>query len=156
MARLQAGIEPIAPNELTRAANPHRAISVPMPKIIAKRYARVPANFTKQKRPPKGALFVWWRRRGSNQSRPMSSPEQQTPTARLVCQCQTPSQGVTWESLPTRPNKKGPQRGPSCLVEAAGIEPASASPPLRGLHAYSVFNLIAGYPTGRENLKPAQ
>ena len=42
------------------------------------------------------------------------------------------------------------------LVEAAGIEPASASPPLRGLHAYSVFNLIAGYPTGREDLKPAQ
>jgi hypothetical protein len=36
------------------------------------------------------------------------------------------------------------------------IEPASASPPLRGLHAYSVFNLIAGYPTGRENLQPAQ
>ena len=41
-------------------------------------------------------------------------------------------------------------------MEAAGIEPASASPPLRGLHAYSVFNLIAGYPTGREDLKPAQ
>ena len=38
------------------------------------------------------------------------------------------------------------------LVEAAGIEPASASPPLRGLHAYSVINLITGYPTGRENL----
>ena len=42
------------------------------------------------------------------------------------------------------------------LVEAAGIEPASASPPLRGLHAYSVFDLIAGYPTGREGLKPVQ
>jgi len=42
------------------------------------------------------------------------------------------------------------------LVEAAGIEPASASPPLRGLHAYSVFNLVAGYPTGREDLKPVQ
>jgi len=25
------------------------------------------------------------------------------------------------------------------LVETAGIEPASASPPLLGLHAYSVF-----------------
>jgi len=42
------------------------------------------------------------------------------------------------------------------MVEAAGIEPASASPPLRGLHAYSVFNLIAGYPTGRENQQPVQ
>ena len=37
-------------------------------------------------------------------------------------------------------------------MEAAGIEPASASPPLRGLHAYTVFNLITGYPTGREDL----
>jgi len=36
------------------------------------------------------------------------------------------------------------------VVEAAGIEPASVSPPLRGLHAYSVFNLANGYPTGRE------
>ena len=36
------------------------------------------------------------------------------------------------------------------------IEPASASPPLRGLHAYSVFNLIAGYPTGREDQQPVQ
>jgi hypothetical protein len=34
----------------------------------------------------------------------------------------------------------------------AGIEPASASPPRRGLHAYSVFTLITGYPTGREKL----
>ena len=42
------------------------------------------------------------------------------------------------------------------VVEAAGIEPASASPPLRGLHAYSVFSLAAGYPTGRENLQPVQ
>ena len=31
------------------------------------------------------------------------------------------------------------------------IEPASVSPPLRGLHAYSVFDLVTGYPTGREN-----
>ena len=36
------------------------------------------------------------------------------------------------------------------------IEPASASPTLRDLHAYSVFNLVAGYPTGRENQQPAQ
>jgi len=36
------------------------------------------------------------------------------------------------------------------------IEPASASPPLRGLHAYSVFNLVAGYPTGREDQQPVQ
>ncbi len=42
------------------------------------------------------------------------------------------------------------------MVEMAGLEPASASPTLRGLHAYSVFNLIAGYPTGREDLQPAQ
>ena len=40
------------------------------------------------------------------------------------------------------------------MVEAAGIEPASASPPPRGLHAYTVFNLAAGYPTGMENQQP--
>jgi len=39
-------------------------------------------------------------------------------------------------------------------VEVVGIEPTSASPTLRALHAYSVFNLAAGYPTGRENLQP--
>ncbi len=44
----------------------------------------------------------------------------------------------------------------SLLVEVARIELASASPTLRGLHAYTVFNLTAGYPTGRENLQPAQ
>jgi len=37
------------------------------------------------------------------------------------------------------------------LVEAAGFEPASASPPLRDLHAYSVFSLVTSYPTGRED-----
>ncbi len=42
------------------------------------------------------------------------------------------------------------------LVEVARIELASASPLLRGLHAYSVFDLTAGYPTGRENLQPVQ
>ena len=40
---------------------------------------------------------------------------------------------------------------PVCLVEAAGIEPASASPPLRGLHAYSAFDLVTGYPADGEN-----
>jgi len=39
-------------------------------------------------------------------------------------------------------------------VEAAGIEPASASPLPRGLHAYTVFNLAVSYPTGRENRQP--
>ena len=33
------------------------------------------------------------------------------------------------------------------LVEAAGIEPASASSPLYALHAYSVINLTNGNPT---------
>ena len=42
------------------------------------------------------------------------------------------------------------------LVEVARIELASASPLLRGLHAYSVFNLTAGYPTGRENSQPVR
>jgi len=37
------------------------------------------------------------------------------------------------------------------LVEVAGIEPASASPPHQDLHAYSVINLAISYPTGREN-----
>jgi len=36
-------------------------------------------------------------------------------------------------------------------VEVARIELASANPPPQGLHAYSVFNLAMGYPTGREN-----
>ena len=40
------------------------------------------------------------------------------------------------------------------LVEAAGIEPASASDPLQALHVYSVFNLAESYPTGRENSQP--
>jgi len=31
------------------------------------------------------------------------------------------------------------------LVEAAGIEPASVSPPHWGLHAYSVKSLISSY-----------
>ena len=42
------------------------------------------------------------------------------------------------------------------MVEAAGIEPASANPLPSGLHAYSVINLTACYPTGRENRQPAQ
>lgn len=42
------------------------------------------------------------------------------------------------------------------LVEVVGIEPTSASPTLRALHAYTVFNLAAGYPTGRENSQPVQ
>ena len=42
------------------------------------------------------------------------------------------------------------------MVEAAGIEPASASPPLRGLHAYPDIDLTPDYPPGREDPKPAQ
>jgi len=42
------------------------------------------------------------------------------------------------------------------MVEVVGIEPTSASPTLRALHAYSVFNLAVGYPTGRENSQPVQ
>jgi hypothetical protein len=37
------------------------------------------------------------------------------------------------------------------MVEAAGIEPASASDSLSALHAYPPINLIRGYPVGREN-----
>jgi len=55
----------------------------------------------------------------------------------------------------TTKTKKPPDGGFFVVVEVVGIEPTSASPPLRGLHAYSVFNLIAGYPTGRENSQPA-
>ena len=42
------------------------------------------------------------------------------------------------------------------VVEVVGIEPTSASPLRQGLHAYSVFNLTTSYPTGREDLQPAQ
>src|SRR5690606_25923399 len=54
--------------------------------------------------------------------------------------------------------KKGQQRTVDLLVlvEAAGIEPASASPTFRALHAYSVFVLAAGYPTDREDPQPAR
>ncbi len=52
--------------------------------------------------------------------------------------------------------KKPPKGGFLVLVEVVGIEPTSASPTLRGLHAYTVFNLAVSYPTGRENLQPAQ
>ncbi len=42
------------------------------------------------------------------------------------------------------------------VVEVVGIEPTSASPLPKGLHAYSVFNLTTSYPTGREDSQPAQ
>jgi hypothetical protein len=41
------------------------------------------------------------------------------------------------------------------MVEAAGIEPASASFRQQGLHAYSAIGLILSYPAVRENLRPA-
>ena len=50
--------------------------------------------------------------------------------------------------------KKKPQLitvGASVLVEAAGIEPASASPLPSDLHAYPAFCLTGSYPTGRDN-----
>ena len=54
------------------------------------------------------------------------------------------------------PTKKAAKWRPLMLVEVARIELASASPTLRALHAYSVFNLTACYPTGRENSQPVQ
>jgi len=59
---------------------------------------------------------------------------------------------------PTSFCKFGPcqSAGPWNLVEVVGIEPTSASPTLRDLHAYTVFNLTAGYPTGREDSQPVQ
>ena len=42
------------------------------------------------------------------------------------------------------------------LVEAAGIEPASASPLPWDLHAYSAFCLTGSYPTDRDNRQPVQ
>jgi len=35
--------------------------------------------------------------------------------------------------------KKPPEGGHLCLVEAAGIEPASADPPPSDLHAYFIY-----------------
>ena len=40
------------------------------------------------------------------------------------------------------------------MVEAAGIEPASASPLPQGLHAYTAFDLTLSYPAGGENSEP--
>ena len=52
-------------------------------------------------------------------------------------------------------NDKWPRKGAiAILVEAAGIEPASASYPLQALHAYTVFNLTVSNPTGRVNRQP--
>ena len=50
----------------------------------------------------------------------------------------------------------GPPTGDQKLVEAAGIEPASASPTSQALHAYSAFNLTLGYPADGEDLKPVR
>jgi len=58
---------------------------------------------------------------------------------------------------PSAQIKLGDPKGrPFHLVEVARIELASASPPLQGLHAYTVFSLVAGYPTGRDNLQPVR
>ena len=53
MARLQAGIEPGAPNEAAITANLHRATRVPTRKDIAQRYAGVPAHAPNKKGPVK-------------------------------------------------------------------------------------------------------
>jgi len=65
-----------------------------------------------------------------------------------------PLRGFISPALPA--NKNAARWAALVLVEVVGIEPTSASPTLRALHAYSVFNLAAGYPTGRENLQPVQ
>ena len=71
-------------------------------------------------------------------------PKRATP--RLV----NPLRGFSSPQLPT--NKNATHEGRHYyLVEVVGIEPTSASPLPQDLHAYSVFNLAMGYPTGREN-----
>lgn len=80
---------------------------------------------------------------------PFGRPKRATP--RFV----NPLRGFSSQPLPT--NKKTAwRRFFMVLVEVVGIEPTSASPTLRALHAYSVFNLAASYPTGRENSQPVQ
>jgi len=44
-----------------------------------------------------------------------------------------------FSSTHSPPIKKAAERRPLLLVEAAGIEPASASPPLQALHAYPIL-----------------
>jgi len=60
---------------------------------------------------------------------------------------------TTWLLFPATALKQKcrPNGRHRCLVEVVGIEPTSASPLPQDLHAYSVFNLTMGYPTGREN-----
>ena len=65
-----------------------------------------------------------------------------------------PLRGFSSPTLPA--NKNTAHWAVLMLVEVVGIEPTSASPTLRALHAYSVFNLAVGYPTGRENSQPVQ
>ena len=74
---------------------------------------------------------------------------------RAVPRFVNPLRGFSSRPLPA--NKNTAHKGRCCrLVEVVGIEPTSASPTLRALHAYSVFNLTVGYPTGRENSQPVQ
>jgi len=72
-----------------------------------------------------------------------------------VTKLDTAGLGTTKFSLPFKLLQLDRQEKPE-LVEVVGIEPTSASPTLRALHAYSVFNLAVGYPTGRENSQPVQ
>ncbi|MFT4564523.1 MAG: hypothetical protein ACI9BW_004290 [Gammaproteobacteria bacterium] len=65
-----------------------------------------------------------------------------------------PLRGFSSPALPA--NKNTAHWAVLMLVEVVGIEPTSARPTLRDLHAYSVFNLTVGYPTGRENSQPVQ
>ena len=59
------------------------------------------------------------------------------------------------------PQRRGVQRlsrklSEGWLVEAAGIEPASASPLPSDLHAYPAIYLTGSYPASREDRQPVQ
>ena len=104
-----------------------------------------------------GRVF-WWRWWESNPGAPDAAKRIPLLNRRAECDgdesCVDGLRGETFRVVQnSRPCR---QAGPGILVEVVGIEPTSASPTLRALHAYSVFSLAAGYPTGRENSQPVQ
>ncbi len=110
------------------------------------------AVHTKEKGRLTAAFSYWWRWRVWTRIAPKrSSPFGRTSCVQNAGAFCEPATRLRFPRCP-RKRKRPPNGSLFLLVEAAGIEPASASPPLRALHAYSVFNLITGYPTGRENL----
>ncbi len=103
-----------------------------------------------------GSIGCWWRwQEWTRRCAPRPTGVLRTSKTGCAAFCEP---ATLVRLAPSAQMKRGCPRGQPhfMLVEVARIELASASPTLRGLHAYTVFNLTMGYPTGRENSQPAQ